>query len=381
MIDTIRIRISDPSFVDNFLNCDNALLEGTVRACVDVSKLRASLHDSFSLNIEEPNFLETLSEYGLSLDTMNWYSYNVGSWCRNIVFAHNTLDSYVDVEFSLCKYLFGLNIYNYDSQTAKYAVFEFLSELYCYFSIPFPSTMNYFSLQRLDISWNYKINRIYGYEIMKYIKDFSRLRRKRVYSYSSSVMLVGRAYSLKMYDKHEEFLKHDYKSFIKSSAAVAQRMCVEHEKVLSHIDKACDDSKDLFRLEITLRKSKLLYNYIKSTCNDECKKVPLTWLLDLDLCGLFVDVLSDFEILELNTMNNSKIVNLLCNDTDLVAFAMTLKTLGYEETKALFSPRTFQRRMKALKDVGITKMNINSDVNFSFNVDEKKIKKPLLRIA
>jgi hypothetical protein len=58
-----------------------------------------------------------------------------------------------------------------------------------------------------------------------------------------------------------------------------------------------------------------------------------------------------------------------------------IKTLGYEETKALFSPRTFQRRMKALKEVGITKMNINSDVNFSFKVDEKKIKKPLLRIA
>ena len=130
----------------------------------------------------------------------------LGSFYPNIAIfiSRNVLT----LEFSVPKQIFGNNI-----QQAKFSdIIPILdtikSHLQIEMGVEFKEEIDNWNIQRLDIC-----DYIHSSDIDTFLKRLQETSysRKKKYIYDSSVMFVGRTYTIKFYKKYDEFFKHDFK--------------------------------------------------------------------------------------------------------------------------------------------------------------------------
>lgn len=119
------------------------------------------------------------------------------------------------VEFSLQKWLYGVNCFTYSLGTAQEALLHFRHYLQEILSIHLPYVEEW-QLLRLDIG--YLVTMGDKETLVQYLDHLRRVeyprRKYRSVSYMSSVMWVGTHSTLKVYDKGAEFRAHDRRRLV-----------------------------------------------------------------------------------------------------------------------------------------------------------------------
>jgi len=384
MIDTIRLKVSDKFLFDALQEYKNVNFDNTKKAYVRLSGLKErlmsgevlelSMNDVKDINNMDKDLLVRLYEKGIDIDFLDYFQMQgLGSWNRNVNIFLDSLNQSVFMEFSLNKMIFGHNLYNYED--CLFHLFNFLNEFYGRFDLSFSLEDFYdIELYRLDLAYNYR----FDYDIVQYIKSIfakeGRYKRKKVHFYNSSLMLVGSAYSLKLYNKHEEFKKHDFKSLRNSLESVPREKIIKSfgfhvfngkEINVSDTDKHVILSKVLqslleysayiYRFELTIRRKKLQYDNI----------LTLKDLDSLDLIGYYEEFLEGFGMMEVKRYKMEDLYNKI-DDVNLLSFVTFVKQFGLESAKQRYKKRTFYYYKKKLKD------KYNIDVHL-LNFEEDKV--------
>lgn len=158
---------------------------------------------------------------------------------------------YLYCEFSLQKYLYGINCFNYAWSTALDGLYHFAEFLMGYLG-PLPPVETW-EIERLDLGY---VTRFPDDETMgQYLEFLKRIeyprRKMRSIVYQSSVMWVGSGQSFKLYSKRSEFRAHDRKRLLQFFAdrGVA--------------DMITDSLDGVLRVELSMRKNVLRRRGIK----------------------------------------------------------------------------------------------------------------------
>jgi len=114
------------------------------------------------------------------------------------------------VEFSLQKWLYGINCFSYETFVATEAIYHFASFLQETLCVRFPDPATW-EILRLDIGHVVKF--LDNETMLLYLESMKRVeyprRKMRSVVYQSSVMWVGSGTTLKLYGKQSEFKAHD----------------------------------------------------------------------------------------------------------------------------------------------------------------------------
>lgn len=169
---------------------------------------------------------------------VNKWGYSIRLFCLPTPYA---LDHFY-IEFSVPKYLFGTNAYMCSPNDLPTVINNLYSQILGRFtSFPNPKT---WELQRLDMCYNFHFKTKEKFDKMWSYVKWLRYPRKNLLLYKTSNTALGRAFTLKFYQKYPEFKKTDYKVLKTIDSEYA-------EKVLNM-------SKYIIRFEVELRRSELL---------------------------------------------------------------------------------------------------------------------------
>lgn len=134
----------------------------------------------------------------------------VGSYKRSVMIKSSDSPMGLFVEFSLPKYEKGNNVEMTIPEHVTFILHNLYQELCLCFEYQLPNFNNW-QIYRLDICYNWLFE---NKEDAKYAMGFIQridYPRKQKYSYDTSVMYKGSAYTIKFYLKGPEFKKHDFK--------------------------------------------------------------------------------------------------------------------------------------------------------------------------
>lgn len=166
----------------------------------------------------------------------------IGSFDRSInftVFEDNK--EYIFLEFSVPKFQLNTNIFLIYCSQAKQAVKKMEVLLTEYFG-QFPPCETW-EIYRLDVcyAWKFQTEGI-AETVISILKTYNFPRLEKTL-YPTSIHWAGSIHTVKFYQKHEEFYKHDFKKFIKTNVEYGYNML--------------DFSKGVVRFEVSLKKKGL----------------------------------------------------------------------------------------------------------------------------
>lgn len=158
-----------------------------------------------------------ISKYDHDSDTSIFKFINdniyVGSYNSSIILKCNDEDE-VYIEFSVPKQYLGNNVELLYPSQLEQALAGIHKSLVDRFG-DFPHYMTW-KLQRLDLCYSWRLaSQDEAAEALEILKTFD-YPRKFKFLFPESVMWKGRAYSVKFYLKHPEFIRHDRKKLIES---------------------------------------------------------------------------------------------------------------------------------------------------------------------
>lgn len=148
------------------------------------------------------------------------------------------------VEFSVPKFLYGVNFFNLSMLEAVDGLYSFRRFFTEKFSVSLPDFYHWLVV-RADISVNFDFGN--SSNISSFIDLFRNLnypRRKRPTVWHDSLLFKGFSSTIKLYNKHAEFRLHDY-----------ERLKTLYDKNLAQ--RVYDLTSGIFRFEISYRKRKL----------------------------------------------------------------------------------------------------------------------------
>jgi len=171
---------------------------------------------------------------------------NLGSYDRNVnIFLSEVKQNVCFIELSVPKFYYGHNVYLLHLDRFHSVIDSLYSALLEYFS-DFPSPQ-FWRVERLDVCYSWKFQEeATAMLVLDAVKKISFPRKKK-YQYPTSVMEIGRTYSIKWYLKHPEYYTHDFKNLLKTDVDLAHKM----EQT----------SRGVLRFEVTLRKQALQYHF------------------------------------------------------------------------------------------------------------------------
>lgn len=146
--------------------------------------------------------------------------------------------NYAELELSIPKFMQGHNVHMVHigciEEVSKH-IAKRLFEL-----LELKTDASTWEIQRIDLCYNWKLHS--QEQLHTYLKMFQNLNysRKDKYSYDTSVMFKGSAYTVKVYSKYEEFMANDFKYFRKISEELAYGVLEDAERML--------------RFEVTIKK-------------------------------------------------------------------------------------------------------------------------------
>lgn len=247
------------------------------------------------------------------------------------------------VELSLPKFYFGNNVellYPSQVEMVLQRLQDCLQDQYG----DFPPYMNW-SLERLDLcyAWRYQDQQT-AVRALSVLKTFDYPRKSK-YLYQDSVMWRGRHFSLKLYLKQPEFIKHDYHELNKTGRIeLAERILALSEGVL--------------RFEITMRKEQLKDIWGKKTLTykEILDKNKLEFILSDYLNKLLINldksVMDDQQVplrLRAFGFSNRKIVNLFAFYKLYVSPKLNFKQIYKDH----YDPSTIWRYKHDLATAGV----------------------------
>lgn len=249
-------------------------------------------------------------------------------------------DPYLEIECSLHKLIVGHNIYG-GSDNLRLQVQYLLNIIKQDLNINLPNYTQW-TIKRIDYAKVYKFNS--EEELNKFFKGFSEVyypRRKITKFDKTGLYFPGSFTTLKLYNKHEEFKKHDYKRLSK----------LLDKKVT---DELLNFSKGILRIELEIKSKKLRHIYGELPKIDEIKIGDLIEQYYIELDRIFK--LGDENMKTYNKAEEVEkiLINKYGNSSVLLATWYKLSIYGYEKVKESMSESTFYRHIKLLRDANIT---------------------------
>lgn len=380
MIDTIRLHISDYRFYNAVRNWRSDDLQGNVPARINGDMLRNMVDGGKVIDFNDykeknlRDLLADLNEHGLEIVLKDFFQlYNQGSWSRDITCVIDEMNQRIIVEASIPKFFNGQNVdllYDYRSKCL-----DFVSYLYTFFKVKLPSSEEILSiaLGRVDICYFYKFeSQIHAFDFINAFKMWSKHKRKKIHHYDTSMMFVGRSFSLKFYMKYDEFQKHDKKDINKNLAMLLEKNDhADNYKIVSDYRNMlayCDSfASGMVRSEFTLRRQKLNYDGI----------VTLGDFLNLDIAEYYENLLSKMGVLKMGHTQKDEYFNQLKSNKKLLQYCALLDTFGRDKVKEVYHRQTIYTYDKMLMEMNISMhdFNILKSVNLSIRQDDR------LRIA
>lgn len=259
MIDTIVIKLHHVSkypltqtkFQSDTIKGETTILVNDDTGLLDNNtKVRAIMyHDSDSIIplTKRSNYLIPSSHYLLS------YFYKIQ-------------DDSVEFNFSIPKYLFGTNIFQFvpyfdQSSESCFKYFkEFINDFITGF-FPEKIDLSDIELNRIDFCYNQFFHS--KNDALRYLDSqkellvkYARSSKNKFRSYDTSLMYTTARYSFKIYHKGEEFKKHDRGELIKRNPKAY------------NITELSEMADRILRYEITFRKSMLNYLFKENNLHD-----------------------------------------------------------------------------------------------------------------
>ncbi len=219
----------------------------------------------------------------------------VGSYKRTIAIKSTELPQGFFIEFSAPKFAKGNNV----EMIHPHELSEILAQLY----VELCNHMNYelphfsfWPIYKLDVCYNWIFQ---NQNEATYAMDFLRridFPRKKKYTYDTSVMYKGSAYTIKFYAKGSEFKVHDYKKIDTNNAV--QLQAYANKIVRFEISLKRVYLQDFFLLEKV---------YLKDILDDEAIEEILKYYLEKKVfCYLNTDSMSDETIKQILFDNFTK---------------------------------------------------------------------------
>lgn len=376
MIDTIRLHISDFKFYNAVRIWRSDDLKGNVPARLNGDMLRnmvdcgkvIDFNDYKEKNLRD--LLADLNEHGLEIVLKDFFQlYNQGSWSRDITLVIDEMNHRIIVEASIPKFFNGQNVdllYDYRSKCL-----DFVCYLYTFFKVTRPTSDEILSiaLGRVDICYFYKFeSQIHAFDFINAFKMWSKHKRKKIHHYDTSMMFVGRSYSLKFYMKYDEFQKHDKKEINKNLAMLLEKndhpdnykIVSDYRNMLAYCDSF---SSGMVRSEFTLRRQKLNYDGI----------ITLGDFLNLDIAEYYEGLLSKLGVLKMGHTQKDEYFNQLKSNKKLLQYCALLDTFGRDKLKEVYHRQTIYTYDKMLLDMNIFMgdFNILKSVNLSIREDDR----------
>jgi len=228
---------------------------------IDTLKIEVPLSSSLLKQLESVSVEHAIFDNKNSFLKYHFYRVptNLGSYNRELNLLLKADVGKLYLEFSLPKFYNGHNIYLIYPQEIQLALQKLHQELLIRFS-KFPP-LSTWTLKRLDICYNWKFRvQSHAESTLSLLQSYNYPRHKK-YLYDSSLMSVGKSYSLKFYLKNQEFYKNDYTTLKKFDADMANDLLKLSEGVL--------------RFEVGLR-SQFLESYF------DIKSIPIEKLFTID---------------------------------------------------------------------------------------------------
>lgn len=374
MIDTIRIKSNDENLF-NALSEKRKELSDFQKGYIDISRLKekVSSGEIVEISIDDlkranNDFLNVLNDKGIDIQFVDFFQMlGLGSWNRDINIVLNHLERSTIIEFSLTKFVYGNNILSIDNDLIH--LYDFFNLFYDGLGLKFNNKLfKELELLRLDLAFNYKYDFDVIHFVGKIFKSNNKHKRKHIHFYSGSLYFKGRTYTLKIYDKYEEFKKHDKKDLLKKlDCSVRYNLFQKSYELDDYVNTLSELSKNVTRVEVSIRKAKL--NYDKIFTIDDLMKV--------DLFVYFEYFLDTMGVLKMEKVDLQKLVEQIDNKDDL-EFLAVVKLLGTEKAKQKYNKRTYYYKKKRLKE----KYNIDIDIlNEEVLIDFTTKSKYLFKVA
>ena len=134
---------------------------------------------------------------------------NVGSYSSEKVirvprnYIHGAIN-YAEIELSMPKYIHGHNVYMIHVGSLINLSRNLAEDLYT--ELKLKTDVSTWEIQRIDLCFNWKLKN--KEQLKTYLKIFRNLdyARKKKYTYDTSAMYKGSAYTVKIYAKYDEYL-------------------------------------------------------------------------------------------------------------------------------------------------------------------------------
>lgn len=266
---------------------------------------------------------------------------------------------YLEIEGSYHKIVLGYNSHNgyYDLQFICEKLVEKVSVEY---DVILPEIENWF-ISRCDISICYDLDN--QENVKSYINSLSccRYPRRKPHFYKDeSFYISGSTATLKIYNKLEEFKKHDIKKFINTKFNLNNYLkeiqgflrfeCEIHKRKLLDFYKIQDNKIYLINVK---------YEDLKEIWKGEFMKLLNFIDSDLKIVNNDNDVVK-----RLQTLYKPRLCNVL------IPFYRSIYAYGVNIVRDTMNKSTFNRNLKYLKDAGIDisqSLNINEIEFYKFN--------------
>lgn len=249
MIDTIVIRVHN---IDNYpLTVHKSFKQdekAVIKAFTNTDTLAKNSDVFINYYADTGNFIPLISRGKCSYTPSSHYK---------VSYFLNTLENYIEYNFSIPKYIFGTNIFQffgYFDQTntkifedLKTFIINFLGKIFVE-----PVSNSDIEFNRIDICYNQFFNS--KSDAINYLnwqkekqQEINRSSKNRGRDYGTTLMTSNARYSFKIYHKGTEFAKHDIKELSKNNP---------HLYDLGFLQSEADK---ILRYEMTCRKSYLNY--------------------------------------------------------------------------------------------------------------------------
>lgn len=268
---------------------------------------------------------------------------------------------YIEIEGSYHKIVRG-----YNSHVGFYNLYSICNDLInivsSVYDVVLPSISHWF-LQRVDIAIVFDLEN--QANVKRYLENLHGCNypRRSLKNYSdyggAGVYFAGTTTTLKIYNKYEEFKKHDIKRF--------------KDKGSFHLDNYLDIIQGYLRFEIEIKKKKLesiyksKYIRIRNVAYNDLKKV---WSDE------FMKLLKFYDNELTKIRDREKVKSRLFSiygverGRNLYSFYCSLIVDGDLVVKSNMSKPSYYRKIKLLKDVGVDfsqKLHIDDDSFIDFN--------------
>jgi len=286
MIDTIIIRIHDLERHKALVRYINKENEGYSSGLASISK---EDYNSFK-NVRDPNFLLELlrlHKKGKFLIRRKFQKRlnNSGNYFLSVVI--NNERDFLEFNFSIPKYLFGTNVlmhvphFNdrsfafYKNKELKYCLDQAYDRLFMFLKYFFDSELSFIDtidyskveVNRIDLCFNQVF--LSKRDALKYLEYQKEIRKKHsrkdgnsFRDYETSLMYITGRYSLKVYHKGSEYIKHDMKEHL--------RINKERGEEYFNINVIQEFADKMLRYEITIRNKLLSYIFKNKVFRKNC---------------------------------------------------------------------------------------------------------------